>query len=718
MEDERQRINDVLSLLEKLGFVRKPTETIRQYVTRIQVDPRLSRYSEKLFVFVQLYEDAFYGPPPLEKSESLGWIIDEIQAWLTLLLYEREKKDEEWPPLRKKAKVKPIDRVARPVEEPTKELRRSGLVVWVFLGSLLLVFFSLSSFKVTLPGMFIEEGLDYYHAVYLMLGDKVSLRFYNVEPPLRFPILRALFNYGTYHAGNGGTPIHTWTVVPFFYLLGINVVSSRLHQILFGMVTLALVFFFCKEMFNIDIACVAGILVATSPYYIFWVRMGGWTCESTKEIFLIMATLLALFRWKESGKLRYALMSSLLFGLGVSSKINYMYLPAYLILAYVLFRPKLRVEKRWIPLLLLFFFIGSFPFWLNELYFNPGQTPGFYLRESQHTPVSDPGKIILMRFDQIRGLLEGRFCWLLPMEAPGTRNTPALVLFLFLTAFGLVSTSMLLIKDIAQHRQNSFNKSSLFMFLLFGFFFFSTVYTGGSYPNEFHLLIISTFPEILMSISLFLLLSLLSKKIDEKSSKKLRMLGMGIFLTVLVFSNMFIITDRYAHLERTGGTGLFSDAIYELADYLVENNVEKPIAVDWNFIQLVIITGGKVDPVDITYASRDLTPSQKEVFMKNCKSLFADPNRVYLFHSERYTWFTGHFPLFEQAAKSMNKSVVLLKTFYQRDGEPIILVYSVQQQPDFGEVMQPTHSTSSACGSKILKNYHVSDYAVYPERRR
>lgn len=119
-----------------------------------------------------------------------------------------------------------------------------------------------------------------------------------------------------------------------------------------------------------------------------------------------------------------------------------------------------------------------------------------------------------------------------------------------------------------------------------------------------------------------------------------------------------------------------SDAIYDLAEYLEQNRIRYPLAVDWGFTSTIrLITKDQVIPLEI-FVPPDRGKDELKIFQKICYEKFKNPNNIYIFPVSAYAQFK-RFDAFKKIAEEMNKKVVLEKIFYQRNREPIYLLYRV-----------------------------------------
>jgi hypothetical protein len=130
--------------------------------------------------------------------------------------------------------------------------------------------------------------------------------------------------------------------------------------------------------------------------------------------------------------------------------------------------------------------------------------------------------------------------------------------------------------------------------------------------------------------------------------------------------------QTYRALERTGGRGYWSDAIYELSEYLEQQR--KPVAsMNWGFTaNLVVLAEGQltVKRVYKEFMDHGYTPDVVVPYI-NEKTL-------YLFHTPEFKLFAPAFEALDAAAAAKGLVPVQQRIFYQRDGHPVYIIYTLQ----------------------------------------
>ncbi|MGI8587776.1 MAG: hypothetical protein ACR2M0_08835 [Chloroflexia bacterium] len=140
------------------------------------------------------------------------------------------------------------------------------------------------------------------------------------------------------------------------------------------------------------------------------------------------------------------------------------------------------------------------------------------------------------------------------------------------------------------------------------------------------------------------------------------------------------MTDYRYHrdLTRTGGLFAFSDGIYRLSQYLGKHPDQPVVAAEWGIRrQLQILSQGQMNPAEIFQYPFDPTPAALAGFD-------AALERTLRVRGTRYIFTAGtigpahRFPEFERVLTSHGMAPYLEHTSYQRNGEPIYVVYTAR----------------------------------------
>lgn len=236
--------------------------------------------------------------------------------------------------------------------ERTKKLivRQKILLLILLLASILRLSF-LSQFP---AGFTEDEASNGYDAYSLLLtGNDRHGNF--------FPLTLEGFSDRVDHR----SPVYTYSAMPFIYVLGLNIFSTRLPAAVFGILTIIFLYVLVKELFhNQKIALLAAGLLAISPWHIFMSRLAQ---ESSITPFYFVAGLYFLVKGT-SGKLKYLITGSVLFGLLLY---NYpatrLFFPLFILGYIFIFREKVLKFKKQFAVSFFILFIVVLPLIIHTL---------------------------------------------------------------------------------------------------------------------------------------------------------------------------------------------------------------------------------------------------------------------------------------------------------------------------------------------------------------
>ena len=148
-------------------------------------------------------------------------------------------------------------------------------------------------------------------------------------------------------------------------------------------------------------------------------------------------------------------------------------------------------------------------------------------------------------------------------------------------------------------------------------------------------------------------------------------------------------TYRYHRtLAQTGGVGLFSNAIDDLARDLQQPGVPQAVALDWGFRRnLQLLSGNRLNPREwFTYSSPPLPE-----FNDYLENLIKEPSTLYLFHTPEWSAYPGHWEVFERTAFRHRLTPVLWKRYSQRNGTPVYEIYQLEAAPTLAALPAGAH---------------------------
>src|SRR5690606_38445713 len=108
-----------------------------------------------------------------------------------------------------------------------------------------------------------------------------------------------------------------------------------------------------------------------------------------------------------------------------------------------------------------------------------------------------------------------------------------------------------------------------------------------------------------------------------------------------------------------------------LADYLDEQGITRPYALDWGFKwNVMILTEGRVEPLEIFGGTFEPGPD----FEAAVAAALATPDPVFLARTEEGSTFHRLEP-FEQLVRAHGYTLQLERTFTHRDGKPVYYLF-------------------------------------------
>ena len=188
------------------------------------------------------------------------------------------------------------------------------------------VFGALCLYHYRLPGLYYDESFDVVPSMQLLKGEPVQLAR-GVGIHLfghTFPVM----------TGDYWGSVSTYAVLPLFWLLGVGVLPVRLWPIGAGMVAVFLTYFTGKRLYGPWVGAVATGLLAIFPSFIFWSRVGIYVISHIVAVTL--GVVLSFLRWKETRHRRWLFLATLLAGIGLWTKLLYLWFLIAVPAAYVI----------------------------------------------------------------------------------------------------------------------------------------------------------------------------------------------------------------------------------------------------------------------------------------------------------------------------------------------------------------------------------------------
>lgn len=555
----------------------------------------------------------------------------------------------------------------------------------------LMLYLALSFYQLDLPGLSYDEALDAVPAMQTLLGLPLDVVGVFTLAGREWPLM--VMSY----VG----PTTSYLAMPGFALFGITVPTLRITNILVGLTALLLTWGFLREYLDPRVAALSVLLLAVNPTFVFWSRVGA--IVSLPMLPLAIMVLWSLWRWYKRGQTGYLLTAAFCFGLGVTTKLLFVWLGGGLALAWLALSPLLQPGRRWAAwrwplvrtslrsriLAFAMFLLGSAPLWLYNL--QEAGTVQTISRNLIRTELYGVNNLDLL------GNLRTRLIADLPILLRGAWwSGPAGELHvnrLALPAF-LLAVAWLPLLAWRQRLIYSLRRLALFYVLIIAIVAQSVVTISGL--GAAHLMILWPMPQVLVAATLINVAYLAA---SGKPTRRWLYVGLvGAVTAILAFAEAHTTWQYHQALRRTGGTGWFSEAIYELARDLDHADETPIIALDWGFRRsLQLLTHNRINPEErFSYASR---PEPAVEMFINWR--VTQGSALYLLHTPAATAFPGHREAFEDAAYRHRLVPTLWKRYFQRNGVPVIEVFTLEPLPRTFEIPVMQRRFDARLGDKV-----------------
>ena len=417
---------------------------------------------------------------------------------------------------------------------------------YVIICLLSLLFFSLSTLFLQLPGVYGEETLLAIGASRWVRGEAFgfhSLWLGSFEFPLMI-------------TDRVGT-LNTFLYLPAFSLLGANVFTMRLTSLSIGLLGILLFYVLTLRHFGRATAFMSGLLLSTLPFYSFLFRR-GYLDDGLLPV-ILSGSLLCFSSFYNNKNQHSIHLGFFLLGLGLWNRLTFLWAILALGIIFIIYRP-FKLSRKHMAFGVLFLLLGAFPFILYNLH------PDFYgtntvsrvhdatLQPSSHISNLDAFKNLTTRVIHIRNIFNNDFQ---KNFVPNPFFFPAFILSIFYFAYQMIKAKK---KDRLMPA----------LFIGLGLTVFFSSFTLTTFRHE-HLTFIVPF-----------LVLLIGKALSDLAEKT-RLLAYGL-LALLILFNLLSFASVYTLLLNTGtNENQFSDwhspsdSVYRLVNYLQEYNLSPVI---------------------------------------------------------------------------------------------------------------------------------------------
>ena len=512
--------------------------------------------------------------------------------------------------------------------------------------------------------------------------------------------------------------LNVYLALPLIAAFGATVTALRLLAVAAGLATLLLAWRLGDELGQLAGSSrpwtggIAALLLASSPSFLFWSRQGIFVTNIV--VTLAVATVWAAVRWQRTRQAGWLYMAAFLAGVGLWSKLLFVWVLGAMVGVAIMVwlagkigskgkEGKKGKEERgrkegsegkaetdsnsqfpsstphaprpthWL-LAMVFLLLGLAPLIL----FNQ-QTGGtldavFGNLAQSYYGVNNTDFLANLgaRAGQLAVLLRGDHFWYLGGPFANALAAP-LAAVLLLTAGGAALTTL---------RRRGQPRAGIVLGLALLFVALLVVFSSFTVSDLFitHYAIVQPFVLLLAALALEILFMAGRGGIGAATARRVwRTAAVLGALALLVWLAGDLRTDVRYHraLAETGGLASHSDAVERLAQWLDQEDVAQPLALDWGIDAPVrYLTGNRVQPLEIFGYERIDAPD--DGFAARVEPILGDATRLYVLHADGDTVFRGRRAALEQLAAPRGLVVEEVATFSERSGRPVFVVVRLQ----------------------------------------
>ncbi|MBI1882397.1 MAG: glycosyltransferase family 39 protein [Chloroflexi bacterium] len=575
----------------------------------------------------------------------------------------------------------------------------------------ILIFILLAGHSLWLPGIYYDEVLQMVTAIAALKGG-VNGPIIQVEGSVisllghPFPLL-ILPYLGATQAG---------ILTLAFAIADMSVPVMRGTFIALGAIGLIFTFLFTRRLFGLGTALLSTLLLAVDPTYIFASRSDN----GPTAVMMIskMAALWFLITWWQTRKFAYLLAGAFLCGFGLYDKVNFIWFLGALGASVIVFYSRELWERvkrvQWYVWLgaLTSFCMGAAVLIAYTALTGGGPFRGLLNLTHQETAFGVDNSNLLdnlgIRLESLFGLLSGYEILDFYTSTFGGYQFPySRGIFVSTALPWLVGLAILVCGVQAILRVKWLNlRKALFLLLMSALMVLASTVTPTNLMYH-HLLLVYPFLHLFVAHFLMaipnILKSVRPQGLEDRFNK---MLGWGLSSAIIAIAlaiSLGVTTNYYRVLEETGGIGMWSDAIYELANHL-EGDERTVVCMDWGInLNLIALSKGELhtlEPWQEFLYTGDYSPEME--------ALISKPDQVFVFHTPKYSGVYAitqeDFPRqsFFETVKAIGVTAVLEKTFTQRDGDTLFELYTVsnldvekERAANITDLPLPEHDSTS-----------------------
>jgi hypothetical protein len=523
-------------------------------------------------------------------------------------------------------------------------------------GAVLLLV-ALASWDLRLPGLYYDELIQIVPALQLARGPLASpvgfgppggqvLLFGHVIPFMTMAYMGA---------------VKQFAFLPVAWLVGTTPESIRFFSI--GMAVLAMLatYAFARQILGPVIGAIGVLLLATDPTIVFVARADYGSTTLTMLLLKGLA-LWQLTLWWAVGSAWALFFGSLALGVGIYDKADFAWVVAAIGAAVLVVAPRgLRARLSLQRLLVAGagLVAGAWPLiWFNLTW--PPPTLAALSSPLMHDDSTISARLV-ERSGILANMLDGREAsiWL-----GGAAPTISVVSVM------VGAAAIVIVGSCLSRRARAAAGPPAFVLACGAFVLLAAALTFGGFAMH-HIVQTYPFPQLTLAGGLGLVSSKLRQTLARGRMVSTLVLCLGVL--VPVGSNVANVVTVSRGLERLGGYGNWSDAIYRLNDALL-TEPERPVAVlDWGIhLNLVALSQGRLKSYEMFWGLIDPAAPPDSL-----RQALAHPEYRYVLHTDEVTNFRAPRDRFFAEVRQSQRRAQLSYRIDSRDGQPVFEVYDV-----------------------------------------
>lgn len=500
------------------------------------------------------------------------------------------------------------------------------------LTAIVAVFLALACTDLALPGLQYDEVLFGGPAIGHRLRTFVtySLRIGGVEVPVM------LMQYiGA---------VKAWLYAPIFALFGTGPIAVRLPVVLLGAITIVCVFQTARHLFDERVALLAAAFVAVDPSFICSVRC-DWGPVAVMFV-TKMSALALLTRYAATRRASLLFAASLLTGVGIFDKFNFVWHVASLCVAGVVCWPQaLRaLTPKTLAIAVTGVLLGCWPL----LVYNLVTRGGTFAAVSAQP---DFFAALVHKLYTLEGAMRGAQIPRMITRAPDPWPTTLL----------LQATLLSPLVAFVSRRHLAWRSWAFCALISLGIVAAIVLTPGAVGPH--HSLMLWPFPHLMIAATFLAF-------VDTARGWASAPRAFG-YVAALAFAIAFPVRALAVDfrwltaLRESGGRALWSDAIYGLADAVAADAEHRYYLMDWGFLTQILL----LHPTATNFQDLSGPGSEAQI-----ASRMRDPDARFVFHAPESAAFMVGRNAFTDALRASGTHEVILRRFEQHDGEVVMWI--------------------------------------------